>query len=91
MVTAPVHQQRAFPEGRRRRADAEQWLGELLQEWQLQSASTGRWLAAAQDTLDSPGELVLSVQYDPDLLLFTLEIRRAGRAVYGIDDWLGRW
>ena len=89
MWSAPVSADRAFHGGRTRRAEAEQWLGELLQRWDVRSASTGRWLAAAQETLEKPGELVLTAQYDASLLLFTLEIWRNGRVVYGIDDWLG--
>ena len=84
-----LHAARDFPGAQNRRADAEQWLGELLREWDVRSASTGRWLAAAQETLDSGDELVLFAQWDPTILLFTLEIWQAGRTVYGIDDWLG--
>jgi hypothetical protein len=81
--------EQAFPSGPTRRADAEQWVGERLREWDVRAASTGRWLAAAQETLEDRRELVVYAEWDRALLLFSLEIRQRGRLVYGIDDWLG--
>lgn len=78
-----------FPGGSGRRAEVEYWLGQVLKNWELRSASTARWLAAAQHLLERSDELAVLAQYDPALLLFTLEVRRFGHVVYGIDDWLG--
>ncbi|GAC1611342.1 MAG: hypothetical protein NVS3B26_23570 [Mycobacteriales bacterium] len=88
-ISTQITAERLLPHGRHRRERAEQWLGEILKVWQVRSASTGRWLNAAQEALDGAGDLVLFAQYDPALLLFSLELRRGGRAIYGIDDWLG--
>jgi hypothetical protein len=72
-----------------RSADAEAWLGGVLKTWGVRASSTGRWLSGAQDALQGEAELVLFAQYDEALLLFTVEIWRSGRRIYGIDDWLG--
>lgn len=72
-----------------RRASAEAWLGGVLTAWGVRAASTGRWLSAAQAALDGDAELVLFVQYDEVLLLFSIEIWASGQRVYGVDDWLG--
>lgn len=89
MQSTQLQAERTIPAGPGRRAAAEEWLGGVLKQWDVRSASTARWLAPAQETLDSPEELVLLAQYDPGMLLFTIEIWRSGRRVYGIDDWLG--
>lgn len=81
--------ERLFPPTERRGEDAEAWLDELLQEWGVRSAPTRRWLLPARPALQQPDNLVLFAQYDSLLLLFTLEMWRAGQRVYGIDDWLG--
>lgn len=80
--------ERAFAARRQRPEDAETWLGELLDEWSVRG-SVGRWLAAARPVMETQNELVLFAQYDPVLLLFSVEIWQAGKRVYGIDDWLG--
>ena len=72
-----------------RRAATEEWLGGVLKAWGVRSSSTGRWLSAAQEKLESDAELVIFVQYDALMLLFTIEIWDEGERVYGIDDWLG--
>lgn len=81
--------ERVLPPLEDRRAEAEEWLGGVLKAWGIRSSSTGRWLSAAQATLEGSTELIIFVQYDALLLLFTVEIWEAGRRVYGIDDWLG--
>lgn len=81
--------ERVLPPWEARRAEAEEWLGGVLKEWGVRSSSTGRWLSAAQATLEGSNELEIVVQYDAMLLLFTIEIWESGRRVYGIDDWLG--
>lgn len=81
--------ERVLPPRPNRRADAEAWLGELLEDWGVRSSSTGRWLSAAQLDLEGTSELVIFVQYDPILLLFTVEIWQGTRRIHGIDDWLG--
>ena len=55
----------------------------------VRSLSTGRWLFAAQATLQGSTEVIIFVQYDAMLLLFTIEIYESGQRVYAIDDWLG--
>ena len=72
-----------------RRAEAEAWLGGLLTAWGIRSPATGRWLSAAEAKLEGSGEMVIFVQYDTMLLLFTIEIWEDGQRIYGIDDWLG--
>lgn len=89
METTQPSAERVLPPWENRRAEAEAWLGGLLTAWGVRSASTGRWLSAAQATLEGDAEIVMFVQYDTVLLLFTIEIWQNGRRVYGIDDWLG--
>lgn len=81
--------ERTLPPVGDRRAEAEAWLGGLLKAWGVRSASTGRWLTAAEAALDASGELVIFAQYDSLMLLFTIEIWESGHRVYGIDDWVG--
>lgn len=61
----------------------------MLTEWAVRSAMADRWLASAERALEEPGDLVLFVQYDAALSLFTLEIWREGDRIFGIDDWVG--
>ena len=89
MQSTQLTAERTFPGGTQRMAEVEYWLGQVLKTWDVRSASTGRWLAGAQHMLERSDELAVMVQYDAALLLFTLEIRRFGHLVYGIDDWLG--
>lgn len=89
METTQLSAERVLPPGPGRRAEAEEWLGSVLKAWAVRSSSTGRWLSAAQASLESKSELVMFVQYDALLLLFTIELWRDGDLVYGIDDWLG--
>ena len=81
--------ERVLPPFGNRHAEAEEWLGGLLKAWGVRSSSTGRWLSAAQAKLESDAELVIFVQYDALMLLFTVELWAGGERVYGIDDWLG--
>lgn len=81
--------ERVLPPWENRPALTEEWLGGLLKAWGVRSPSTGRWLSPAQAALESSAELVIFVQYDAMMLLFTVEIWEAGQRVYGIDDWLG--
>jgi hypothetical protein len=81
--------ERTLPPVPGRRAETEAWLGGLLKAWGVRSASTGRWLTAAEAAFDTSGELVIFAQYDSLMLLFTIEIWDNGQRVYGIDDWVG--
>ena len=81
--------ERVLPPLGNRAAEAQEWLGGVLNAWGVRSAATGRWLSAAQAELESDTELVIFVQYDALMLLFTVELWADGERVYGIDDWLG--
>lgn len=81
--------ERVLPPVVDRLARTEEWLGGVLKAWGVRSSSTGRWLSPAQAQLESETELVIFVQYDALVLLFTIELWADGRRVYGIDDWLG--
>ena len=81
--------ERVLPPFRNRRAETEEWLGGVLKAWGVRSSDSGRWLSAAQGDLKSDAELVIFVQYDALMLLFTVELWADGERVYGIDDWLG--
>lgn len=89
MKQTQLSAERVLPAVPGRSAEAEQWLGGLLKAWGVRSSSTGRWLSPAQAELESDTELVMFVQYDSLMLLFTIEIWASGQRVYGIDDWLG--
>ncbi len=94
-MTRPVHlaadlsAQRSLPAASRRRSDAERWLEALLPQWSIQPGLAGRWLASADTHLRSDADMVLRVEYDPAVQVFTLELWRGDQRVYGIDDWLG--
>lgn len=81
--------ERVLPPVGGRLQQTEEWLGGLLTAWGIRSSSSGRWLSAAQAELASDTELVIFVQYDSLMLLFTIELWASGQRVYGIDDWLG--
>ena len=89
MPTTQLSAERVLPPWQQRLSETEAWLGGLLKAWGVRSASTGRWLSAAQAALESDAELVIFVQYDAVMHLFTVELWEEGRRVYGIDDWLG--
>ena len=89
MHSTELTAQRAFSRSDSHPALVEDWLGVVLKAWDVPSASTARWLAPARDVLERSDPLVVLAQYDATLLLFTLEISRSGKTVYGIDDWLG--
>ena len=89
MDSTQMSAERVLPAWVDRQAQAEEWLGGLLKAWGVRSTSTGRWLSAAQAALESRAELVMFVQYDSVMLLFTIEIWEQGQRVYGIDDWVG--
>lgn len=72
-----------------RLGQTEEWLGGLLKAWGVRSSVTGRWLSAAQAEMENETELVIFVQYDSLMLLFTVELWESGHRVFGIDDWLG--
>jgi hypothetical protein len=74
---------------RERRGHAETWLELVLAQWCLQPGLAGRWLASAERHLNVNADVTLFVEYDQRLSLFTLEVQREGRRVYGIDDFLG--
>ncbi len=89
MTDTQMSAERVLPPWTDRQSQAEEWLGGLLKAWGVRSSSTGRWLSAAQAALESSSELVMFVQYDSVMLLFTIEIWEQGQRVYGIDDWVG--
>ena len=89
MEQTQLSAERVLPPWENRLAETEDWLGGLLKAWGVRSASTGRWLSPAQAALESSSELVIFVQYDAMMLLFTVEIWEDGQRVYGIDDWMG--
>lgn len=88
-VLRPIKAQTSLPAGSARRVLAEQWLEELLVQWRLQPGMAGRWLAGADVHLRGDHEVTLRAEYDPGIEVFTVEILRGGRRIYGIDDWLG--
>ena len=88
-LVAGLSAQRSLPAAPRRRSDAERWLEALLPQWSLQPGLAGRWLASADTHLRSEADMVLAVEYDAEMQVFTLELWRGNRRVYGIDDWLG--
>lgn len=83
------HANLVLPPERRRRAAAEQQLGQVLEAWGLQPALAGRWLAPADSHLGTDLEITLGAEYDPELQVCTVELWQDGRRVYGIDDWVG--
>lgn len=89
MPSTQLSAERVLPAWQQRLPETEEWLGGLLKAWGVRSSSTGRWLSAAQAALESDAELVIFVQYDSVMHLFTVELWESGRRVYGIDDWLG--
>jgi hypothetical protein len=89
VISAQRSAERTLPADARRTVDAETWLQEQLRTWGVPVGSAGRWLSSARSVLERRGELVIFAQYDPVLLLFTVELWSGGKRVYGIDDWLG--
>jgi hypothetical protein len=61
----------------------------LLAARQLPDWVAPRWLAAATDVLDSPGELELLLQHDPVLQTVTIELWQRGARVFETDVWIG--
>ena len=89
MQRTQLSAERVLPPWQHRAAEADEWLGGLLKAWGVRSSSTGRWLSPAQAALEGSAELVIFVQYDAMMLLFTVELWDSGQRVYGIDDWMG--
>ena len=88
-MTTQRSAERVFSGGSGRAAAADAWLRQLFDSWDIRTASTARLLAGAHDRLTGQDDLVVLVQYDTSLRLFSLEVWESGRTVYGIDDWLG--
>jgi hypothetical protein len=68
---------------------AEAWARGVLEGWGYPGGLARRWLMAAGSAWQAGEPVDVQLDRDDDLGLVTLELLRAGRVVYGVDDFLG--
>lgn len=67
--------------------EAARWADATLAAWGLSSPLRTAWLPWARQFAGT-GTFELEYEYDPDLGLLTCDLLRAGRRVFGLDDFV---